>query len=204
MNNIKISIITAAFRPELMPRVWESIKKQTHKDWEWIVVNDAQQGIRDWYKEFKRDNPKVDVWLVDIERQKGRFGLFSRNVGVSVANNEHIVFLDDDNEWEENHLESLVNLEKRTGKVPYCWMHIKGKKDGSDCDRIKRTHFGKQGIDLGCILWTKRLFEQYGMFRDDSQVTYDWNCIARSYYGYGPSRFECTNEPTLVFWHKRY
>jgi len=121
-----------------------------------------------------------------------------------VASNEHIALLDDDNEWKPNHLESLVKLEKTTGKVPYSWMHIKGKKPGSEHEKIKETHFGKQGIDLGCLLWRKKLLDQYGYFRNDAQVTFDWNCIARIYYGYGPSNFECTREPTLIFWHKRY
>lgn len=198
----KISIITAGYRVEFMDRVWESIKRQTFKDWEWIIVNDGQDKIREWYK--KNKTVLYNTFFVDIEKRRGRFGLYARNVGTMVANNKHIIFLDDDNEWEADHLESLVKLEKETGKIPYCWMHLKGKKPDSTHDRIKKTHFGKQGIDLGCILWRKELFERYGYFRNDAQVTYDWNCIARVYYGSSPSSFVCTNKPTLIFWHRRY
>jgi len=201
---MKISIVTAAYRSNLMPIVWESIKKQTFKNWEWIIVNDAQEEIRQWYKEFKKENPNINVWFVDIKKQKGRFGVYSRNVGAMLANYDRIIFLDDDNQWESEHLQSLVDLEKETGKVPYCWMHVIGKQPNSNYNRIKKTGFSKQGIDLGCILWRKDLFEKYGYFRDDSQVTFDWNEMARVYYGHGPHNFICTNNPSLIFYHKRY
>ena len=203
---MKISIITAAVRKELMPRVWESVKKQTHKDWEWIIVNDASEGVREWFKENIEEMKKINpnIWMLDIGLNRGRFGLYARNAGTMVASNDNIVFLDDDNEWEEDHLESFITIKRKTGKIPYCWMHIKGKKEGSDFERIKKTHFGKQGIDLGCLLWTKKLFETYGYFRNDSQVTFDWNCMARVYYGEGPHNFACTEKSSLIFWHKRY
>ena len=203
---MRISIITATNQTKYMDRVWQSVENQTFKNWEWIIVNDGSKEVEDWYKQnvgkLRETNP--EVWLVSIEKNKGRFGLYARNVGAMVASYEDIVFLDDDNEWEVNHLESLVNLKLKTDKIPYCWMYLKGKKEGSDYERIKKTHFGKQGIDLGCLLWNRDLFEQYGYFKNDSQVTFDWNCIARVYYGLGPNRFECTEEPTLIFWHKRY
>ncbi len=203
---MKISIVTAAYRDKNMDRVWESIKNQTHQDWEWIIVNDAQCGIRQWFKKFKLVNelPAAKVWFVDIEYAKGRFGLYSRNVGAMVANCEHIAFLDDDNQWEPDHLESMVKLAEETGRIPFCWMHEKGKKPGSTHDKIKKTGFSKQGIDLGCILWTRELFDRYGYFRDDAQVTFDWNHMARVGFGEGIRKFVCTEKPTLIFWHKRY
>jgi len=203
---MKISIITAAFRPEFMLRVWESIKNQVFKDWEWIIVNDAQEGIRQWYKnnidEMRETNPRI--WLVDLGKNKGRFGLYARNVGAMVASYDRIVFLDDDNQWEQGHLYSLVELEESTDKIPYCWMYLKGKKPGSTYRRKKKTGFSKQGIDLGCILWRKEFFSKYGYFEDVRQITYDWVLIEKVYKGEGAESFACTKRPTLIFWHKRY
>lgn len=203
---MKVSIITASIRGELLDKVWESIKNQTYKKWEWIIINNNSQSVRDWWEKnkdiVKKENP--NIWIVHLPYNTGRFGLYSRNAGAIIAHNDDIVFLDDDNEWYKNHLQSLVELKQETGKIPFCWMHVKGKKEGSDVDRIKKTGFAKQGIDLGCLLWDRKLFEQYGFFRNDSQVTYDWNCIARVYFGYGPHNFICTDKPTLIFWHKRY
>jgi len=204
---MKISIITAAFRPELMDRVWASVSSQTYKDWEWLIVNDAQQGIRDWYKQSRESGKFGDsnVWFIDLEQQKGRFGLYSRNVGTMAANYSRVVFLDDDNEWTVDHLQSMVDAELTTGKIPYCYMHIIGKKPGSTFQKIKRTGFSRQGIDLGCILYKKKHFEDFGYFRDDAQVTFDYNAIERIFLGLGgQSAFVCTAKPSLIFHHKRY
>lgn len=204
---MKISIITAGFRGGNMKKVWESIKKQTHTEWEWIIVNDNQDGIREWWEWFCESFPEIeskDIKFVDIGFNKGRFGLFSRNVGAMLANYKHVVFLDDDNEWEPDHLQSLIELKEKTGKHPYCWMRIIGKKEGSKVDRIKKTAFIRQHIDLGCLLWERKWFDTYGGFRDDSQVSFDYNCMARIHFGEGPHQFVCTNKPTLIFHHKRY
>ena len=189
-----------------MNRVWQSIKNQTHKEWEWIIVNDNQDRIRKWWEEFKQ-SPEYDserMFFVDVGIDKGRFGLFTRNIGVMASRYDNVIFLDDDNEWETNHLESLVSLKKETGKHPYCWLHIKGKKDGSDVDKIKNTAFIRQHIDLGCLLYERIWFDRYGGFRDDSRVSFDWNHLARIHFGEGPHNFVCTENPTLIFWHKRY
>ena len=199
---MKISIVTAAFRAEHMTRVAESIKKQTFKNWEWIIVNDGQPEIRDWWGENHSILPNMR--FIDISWCKGRFGLYARNMGAMAANSEHIVFLDDDNEWKSDHLSSMVDIEEKTGKTPYCWMHYKGKKPGSTFERIKKTGFSRQGIDLGCMLYRREYFEKHGYIRDDAQVTFDWNMIERIVKGEGVEKFICTRKPSLIFWHKRY
>jgi intein/homing endonuclease len=142
-----------------------------------------------------KDNGDVYVYNLEVEKDNSY-----------IANSviAHNCFLDDDNEWKPNHLESLVRLEKKTGKVPFCWIDERGKKPNSTHRRIKKTGFSKQAIDLGCLLWRREDLDQYGLFRNDSQVTFDWNCIARHYFQKGPHNYECTKEPTLIFWHKRY
>jgi len=203
---MKISIITAAFRASLMDRVWESIKNQIHKDWELIIVNDGQEEIRNWYakniEKMRSVNPRI--WFVDIEKHKGRFGLYSRNVGAMLASYSRIVYHDDDNQWEKDHLSSLVQLEENTGRIPYCWMHLFGKKPGSTYEKIKKTGFSKQGIDLGCLIWRKEFFKKYGYFLDERQVTFDWMLIQRVFEGEGKNAFVCTRKPSLRFFHKRY
>lgn len=205
---MRVSIITAAFRAQYMPRVQASIERQTYPDWEWMIVNDGQQEIRNWYNEFNRnapENTRRRTWFIDLERQRGRFGLYTRNIGMMANHNERFVFLDDDNEWTEDHLESLVALEQKTGKTPYCWMHIKGKKPGSTHEKIKATGFSRQGIDLGCILYKREFPQKYGYFEDVRQVTFDFELMEKIFHGEGGSdHFVCTEKPTLIFWHKRY
>lgn len=204
-----VSIITAAYRGELLPRVWESIKKQTFPRWEWVLVNDNQNSVREWYGSFINGEGKElyeqsRVWMVDVCRSLGRYGLFSRNVGAMVASFEYIAFLDDDNEWESDHLQSLADTQAKDGKIPYSWIHVKGKKPGSTFEKIKHTGFSRQGIDLGCILWRKSLFEKYGYFPNTRQITFDFELLSKVYQGEGAENFVCTNNASFLFWHRRY
>jgi len=205
-KDIKVTIVTAAFRAENMDKVLDSIKKQMFKDFEWVIVNDAQQEVREWYKQSKINKKLegLDVRFIDMEKQMGRFGLYSRNIGAMVAKYDRITFLDDDNMWTSKHLSSLIKMEVATGKIPYCWMHIKGKKPGSTFERIKKTHFGRQGIDLGCILYRKDHFIKYGYFQDTRQVTYDYDYMFKIFTGEGVDNFVCTEKASLIFHHKRY
>jgi SAM-dependent methyltransferase len=208
-DNFRVSIVTAAYRVEYMDRVWQSIQTQTFKDWNWVIVNDGQPTIKDWYlnKELEGEFNGYNVTFIDLGISLGRFGLYARNIGTMAAlsfNTNRITYHDDDNVWTEYHLESMVNLEKETGKIPYCWLHIKGKKEGSTFDRIKPTALARQSIDLGCILYRKNFFNKYGYFKDTHQVTFDFDFMKGIFDGEGVENFICTNKPSLIFWHKRY
>jgi len=205
-QDIKITIVTAAFRANNMDKVIESIKKQTFTNFEWVIINDGQQEIRDWYKRCSSylSNLSFDISFVDLKKQYGRYGLYSRNIGAMLAKYDRIVFLDDDNMWKENHLESMVNIELATGKIPYCWMFIIGKKPGSTVRHVKKTHFGRQGIDLGCLLYRKEHFIKYGYFQDTRQVTFDFDFMFKIFEGEGKENFICTEQSTFLFFHKRY
>ena len=123
-----ISIVIAAFRGELMDRVFESINKQTYKDFEVIIVCDDSNSVRLWWKDNGINLPE-NVWFIDIGKNQGNYGLQARNVGVMCSSFQRLVFLDDDNEWEtENYLETLVKAEEETGKIPYSCLRIRGKR----------------------------------------------------------------------------
>lgn len=202
-----ISIVVAAYRGESMPKVVESIRNQDFTDFEIVIVNDAQESVREWYKSFKNDPLAAKTTFIDLERQTGRFGLYNRNIGIMASNHAYkwVVFHDDDNLWEPNHLSSLVEVYKTTGKFPYCYMHVIGKSEGSPVNHIKKTGFSRQGIDLGCILYRKEWFDKFGYFRDDRQVTFDYECIDRIFKGVGGiHEFKCTEKATFIFFHKRY
>jgi len=206
-KDFKVSIVTAAFRADNMDKVLKSINSQNFLGIkEWIIVNDAQECIREWYKKTKNNGmlDKIDVSFIDLEHQLGKFGLYSRNIGAMISKYDRIVFLDDDNEWEEDFISSMVESEKSTGKIPYCDIRLIGKKPGSTYNRVKRTHFGKQGIDLGCIFYRKEHFEKYGYFRNTNQTTFDYDFMLKIFNGEGRDNFISTKKSNFIFWHKRY
>lgn len=207
----EVSIITAAFRAELLDRVWASILAQDIlKDpgvkFEWLVINDSQQAVRDWWKQstFERKFAGYEVIFIDLLEHTGHFGLYARNEGAKNASYDNIIFWDDDNLAESNHISSLFEAKEKTGKFPYCWMRVKGKRPGSTYDKIKRTGLSKQGIDLGCLLYNKQMFKDVGYFEPTSPITFDWDYFEKLIKKYGRDAFVNTGVASLVYFHHRY
>jgi len=202
-----ISIITAGYSAKYLDGTWESIKKQTHKDWEFILVCDNSDDVRSWYKE-KKDSGEFegyDVWFIDIGKNQGRYGLVARNVGATCASYNHIAFLDDDNEFEEDdYLEAMVNAERETGKIPFSKLHLIGKKPDSTYDRYKDTALARHNIDLGNPLYRKEFFLKYGYFSDaQNKIMFDFDLIEKIKNGEGEENFIKVDR-NLFFRHKRY
>lgn len=97
------SIIVPTFnRPQLLQRAIRSIFKQTFESWEIIVIND---GSTEFYHLEELEHPQVRYY------SKENTGLAStRNYGITRAIGEYVCFLDDDDEYMQNHLFELHKL----------------------------------------------------------------------------------------------
>ena len=202
-----ISIITAATRENLMDRVWNSVRKQTYMRWEWIIVCDGSDGVRKWYiSALKKAIFAENVWMVDIERKTGNFGGWARNIGVMASKSPYIVFLDDDNEWYPDHLETLVaGLSEHPESSMVCVdAEIRGKKN-RNYRHIRKCAIAPQNIDLGQVLYRRELFYKYGFFypRAEKQITFDFELIEKMADGEGEKRVYIIHKPTFIFYHRR-
>lgn len=97
----KISIISPTIRPDGLKIVEKSLKKQTFKDFEWIV-SDANPHSTYWIKLPHR-------LLYDCPKKKGEFYKLnsSWNNMINAAKGELIVFIVDNTEFPTNTLELL-------------------------------------------------------------------------------------------------
>jgi len=91
----------------------KSIARQTFRDYEVLVVNDAGEDVSGLVKGFARSMP---VRLITHESERGPSA--ARNTGIAASRGKYIAYLDDDDYYFENHLATLHDFLQRSGYSP--------------------------------------------------------------------------------------
>lgn len=209
--NITITIITAAWRAENLPKVIESVNNQTYKKWQHILVNDNNPDVRDVFKNMCGD---VMRFWIDLGVRTHYYGAIARNIGAMAAfsylherdlDNEFICFHDDDNLWQPNHLQTMVDavIANPTATLvasDAIWVGFndKGWQEYRPC-KIRQG-----AIDLGQLMWKNSLFKKYGYFdpRPRRKQKYDFELIEKMVDGEG-NNFIKTNLPTFLMSYRK-
>lgn len=109
MENLVSVIISSYNRYDLLLNAIESVKKQTYKNIEIIVIDDGSSDNR--YK-----NPINNVIIINLEEHNSRNKLgypscgYVRNFGFKVSKGKYIAILDDDDYWLHTKIEKQVNI----------------------------------------------------------------------------------------------
>jgi glycosyltransferase involved in cell wall biosynthesis len=117
---VKISAIIPTYnRFEYLLNAVSSIKKQTHKDIEIIVINDRSTQKEYYEYDFG------DIKIIHLEQNSiEKFGYpcagRARTVGMKQASGEYIAFLDDDDSWLPQKIEKQLEVMKNTGCEMSC------------------------------------------------------------------------------------
>ena len=109
-KTVKITIITATFnRAYTLKRLYKSIKNQTNKDFEWIVIDDGSQDeTRNLLRKWKDDN----FINMDYIKQENMGKHVALNRGIEMANGKMIFIVDSDDYIVKNAIEIIINKEK--------------------------------------------------------------------------------------------
>ncbi len=100
-KNIKVSIIIPFYnRADKTERALESIFRQTHKNYEIILVNDGSDENID---NIKKIADLKQIKLINLKKNSGPST--ARNIGIKESSGDYIVFLDSDDQFEENKIE---------------------------------------------------------------------------------------------------
>lgn len=106
-EDILISVIMPFYdeKEEILRKSINSVLKQTHKNFELIIIND-NPGVRD---SAFISNISIDNRIVYVENEKNMGASYSRNRGIDIARGKYIAFLDGDDEFRDRKLEIQIN-----------------------------------------------------------------------------------------------
>jgi glycosyltransferase involved in cell wall biosynthesis len=135
-------------RAHLLGRVFESLKAQTFKDFEWVIVDDgSRDNTSDLVEGWQQQSPFEIKYL-----RKANGGKHTAiNPGVDLARGEFMVILDSDDWLAPNALERLLELwheipdqSRYSGVVGLC-AHPDGRVIG---DRFPQDVFDSNAVEL--------------------------------------------------------
>lgn len=183
-----VSIIVPTYnRPQRLPVTLDSIAKQTFRDFEVIVVNDAGNSVADVIRDFSN---KFSLICIEHETNKGPAA--ARNTGIRAARGKYIAYLDDDDIYYPDHLETLVgflegsdyfiaytdayrsNIIEKKGKIIEVEKDMPYSQD-FDYERIFIDNF----IPVLCLVHQKSCLEKAGFFDETLKRNEDWEMCIR-------------------------
>lgn len=108
---MKLTVFTPTYnRRELLMKLYESLEKQTSKDFLWLIVDDGStDGTADKIAEIKSD-ASFDIQYVYQENQGKHV---AHNLGVELCSTELFVCVDSDDTLFEDAVESILNAHER-------------------------------------------------------------------------------------------
>ena len=172
-----ISIVIPLYNKEKSVRATlESVRAQSYTDWECIVVDD---GSTDKSREVAEQFKILDFRFKILNQENAGVSA-ARNVGIKAANGDHVAFLDADDLWAPNYLETLAALIKdypNAGLYSLGYTEIDGEEipKYSSFESIERGIVAqpwqkKYGVWTGSVSARKERIIKLGLF--DTRMAY--------------------------------
>lgn len=114
-------IITSYNRATLLKRALDSLLGQTEKDWEAIVINDGSTDHTHFVMQPYLERNKNIIYI----RQKSMGATLSKNQGILQAKGKFVTFLDSDDEYSPEHLETRKALLIKNNEVEFLYGGVK-------------------------------------------------------------------------------
>jgi glycosyltransferase involved in cell wall biosynthesis len=187
-HNPLVSVIIPTFnRPEMLAEAVTSVIGQTLQEFEVVVVNDGSLPVAPVLAGI---DPKGRVTNIDDKKHRGRSA--SRNAGIRAARGKYLAYLDDDDRYYPDHLETLVRfLEAGGHAAAYTDAHcaVQEKRDGAyivvrkevrySNDFCKRKILWRNLLPVLCLVHAKTCCDSAGYFDEALDTHEDWDFIVR-------------------------
>lgn len=189
-NPLVSVIVRTCGRPDVLRETLMSLRRQTYKNIEIVVLEDGPEISKKMINdEFSDLNILYQATGENVGRSR------AGNMAMEMAHGKYLNFLDDDDLFFSDHVEVLVaNLESSEklaayatafetpieilSKSPYKYL-IKGygRVHKQSFDRIQLCHHNY--IPIQCIMFSKYLFEKYGGLDETVDALEDWDLWVR-------------------------
>jgi len=131
-------IVRTKDRPQLVKTALKSIARQSYRPIEVILVNDGGCDLE--IEEIKNILSDISLYYVRLEKNSGR--AHAGNVGIENAKGAFIGFLDDDDEYHPEHIETLVT-QLNQGAYPIAYTAVEFIEKTLDDERLQSTNAKK-------------------------------------------------------------
>lgn len=181
-QDIAFSIILPTYnRRDLLVNAVDSVLSQTYQNFELLIIDD---GSTDATVELINDKYSNEIQTGKIRlfiNAKNRGASFSRNVGLSESKNQWICYIDSDNVWKNDYLETFIKaIQQNSGhKLYYCQFENNDGQIGVSTDFDYKMLEDYNYIDIGVFVHHKYFFDKYGGFDVDLRSLEDWDLILR-------------------------
>ncbi|MCC3411328.1 MULTISPECIES: glycosyltransferase [unclassified Microcoleus] len=180
-------IIPTKDRPEMLEIAVKSVLNQTHENLQIIVINDGGVDIQ---TRLDKLNSESNITYLNHSQNQERSA--ARNTGIRAARGEYIAYLDDDDMYYPNHIQTLVEFLKNSDyKVAYsdAVMAEQQKQNGQyvtinrsvpysldfDYNKILVGNF----IPMLCLMHEKSCLDETGLFDVNLNTHEDWDLLIR-------------------------
>ncbi|NMW20971.1 MAG: glycosyltransferase family 2 protein [Chlorobiaceae bacterium] len=156
-NRPEISVIMPTFnRARYLENAVESVVAQSFDNWELLIVDDGSSD-----NTFETLNPYIERYPhIRYMKHKNRKSALSRNAGIQASFGRYITFLDSDDFYLENHLETRIDILEENQEVSLlsggflCDENIMVK----DCHNLDRLIHIRECILGGTFFGKRELF----------------------------------------------
>lgn len=171
---MKFTVFTPTYnRAYTLTRLYESLKAQTFKSFEWLVVDDGStDNTEELIKSFIEEKPFFNIKYIKTENG-GKHRAINR--GIKYAEGELTFILDSDDYLTDNALERLDGVEKSIdNKDKGIFAGICGNKGYSEEKQVGTSQKEKGYLDI-----TMSEKNKHGISGDKAEVFY--TCILKQY-----------------------
>ena len=176
-NEETISIIMPTYnRKEKLIRAINSVIQQKYMNWKLYIIGDNCPILNDLMENSEIYDKRIEWWNLETNNNDG--GTTPRNYALRMlVNTKWIAYLDDDNYWNINHLNSFMSqfLIKTEAKYGFSSFII------DEEIHILATKPLLYRIDTSAIIHQYELLKKYGYWktREEAGYSHDWEFVSR-------------------------